>query len=183
MTMQSKFAGAVVAGVALLALSGCQKPSTADQAPTTVTPPAVKLPISLNAVMVGLVGVSSDFLFAIGNGDLPRNDHEWTLVRNHAYQMVVAGKAIQIEGTGAHDAEWIANPEWKKYADELSAIGLDAVKLADAKNSKGWDAIGSRLVDNCEACHAAFKAAVPSQGILHESTKRESEGKSVFDRD
>ena len=182
MKMRSKFMSAAVVGTLLVALAGCQKSTKADQAPVAEPPASIKLPISINATMVGLVDRASDFLFAIGNGDLPRNDHEWDVVRNSAYQMVIAGKVIQLEGTGQNDAQWVANPEWKKYSEQLSAIGLEAEKLADAKDPKGWDIIGGKLIDTCQACHMSFKPSVPSQGILHEGTKWESEGKSVFDR-
>jgi predicted small lipoprotein YifL len=170
----------------LIALGACgQKtetpPAQAPQASTVAEAP--KLPISIDAAMVGVVDHASDFLFAIGNGDLPKNDREWDLVRDHAYQMVVAGQVIKMQGTGANDAKWVADPGWQKMSDRLTEIGLEAVKLADAKQTQGWDKIGNDLVDQCLACHEAFKPDTPSQKILHSPTKRESEGKSVFDRD
>jgi len=54
--------------------------------------------------------------------------------------------------------------------------------LVEAKSEDvdAWRAIGDRLVQNCLACHELFKPEVPSQGILHESTERESLGVSIF---
>jgi hypothetical protein len=174
---------AIAAGAMLaLGLSGCQSAKKAEEAPA-VPAGLAKLPISINAVMVSTVSASADFLFAIGNGDLPKDEHDWKQVEYHAYQMILAGQLMQVPGQGEQDAGWVKSPEWKKFSEDLTQIGFNALRLAEAKDADGkkWEAIGSSVVDNCEACHASFKPEIPSQNILHEGGKRASEGKSIFD--
>ncbi len=185
MTRQSKLCRGATAGFLALALAGCQQ-QTKKEEPAAPPPAQVgltKMPISINATMVGMVSASADFLFAVGNGDLPKNDHDWNQVQYHAYQMILGGQIIQIPGTGEGDAAWVRHPEWKKYSRDLTDIGFKALKLAQAKNTdaKSWEEVGDNLVDNCLACHNKFKPEIPSQGILHEGTKPASEGKSIFD--
>jgi hypothetical protein len=173
------------AATALVALLGaCQQADQpAAEEAATADAGEMALPVSLNALMVGMIDHSSDYIFAIGNGDMPKDDHDWNLIRNHAYQMIASGKVIQIAGTGPNDAEWVRNPEWIRYSNELTQIGEQALQLAEAKNTdqEVWMQVGNDLVDNCIGCHEAFKPELPTGGIGHEATRRESEGASIFD--
>ena len=178
--MQPRHAKALIAGAAILALAGCDANPTGKNRVFVENPPPT-LPVSINAMMVGMVDDSADMLWAVGNGDLPRDEHDWYLVRNSAYQTIIGSKAMQLAGTGPNDVDWVADPEWQRLSDELSAIGMEALSLAEAQQVEGWDALGDRLVQNCLACHEQFKPEIPSEGILHESTERESRGISIFD--
>jgi hypothetical protein len=182
MTALSRIPAIALAALAGIGLASCQnqpKPAAPPTQPAGLT----KLAVSINAVMVSTVSASADFLFAIGNGDLPKDDLDWKQVEYHAYQTVLAGQLIQVPGQGELDKTWVASPEWKKFSEQLTQIGFKALRLAQAKDSdaKKWQEIGSNLVDNCEACHASFKPEIPSQAIFHEGGKRASEGKSIFD--
>lgn len=141
------------------------------------------LPISINAAMVGLVDHSADYLFALGNDDLPRNEGDWHLVLGSAYEMMLSGTVIQIPGTGEFDAEWTRNADWIRLSEDLTAIGSDAVELAEAQSTDvaAWRAVGDRLIENCLACHEQFKPEIPSEGILRGSTERQSRGISIFE--
>jgi len=168
------------AAVALLAaLSGCKEAAKVDQAPAS----SATLPISINAAMVSVVDHSADYIFALGNGDMPKTDHDWDLVRSASYETILAGKLIQMEGTGPNDAKWVADAGWKSMSDDLTAIGQESLVLAEARDGDEakWRALGDRLVQNCLACHEAFKPEIPSEGVLHEATTRESRGESIFD--
>lgn len=169
--------------IAALALVGCNQASEAPAEEAPASASLQSLPISINATMVGITDQSADFIWAVGNGDLPKDDHDWDQVRGAVYDMILTGQVIKIPGTGEFDAQWAANSDWQRHADELTQIGQDALPLAEAKSTdvEAWRAIGDRLVDNCLACHDLFKPEVPSQGILHESTERESRGISIFD--
>ena len=179
MTHASLFVGSLVAPALLLA--GCQKAPEAQQEAAQAAP-VTMLPVSINAAMVGLTDQSSDYLFAPGNGDMPKNDHDWNLVHNAAYEMMLAGAVIQIPGTGEHDAQWVAEDDWKKLANQLTEVGGEAEKLAASRSTdqSAWRAVGDKLVQTCLDCHDKFKPETPSQGILHEATKRESLGETVF---
>lgn len=167
-------AGAMLA----LALAACQQ-----EAPAPEPSAPAELPISTNALMVSTVDHSADYIFALGNGDMPRDDHDWDLVRIASYETILGGALTKIPGTGPNDKTWTANENWQVMASELSQIGREALDLTEAKSTdeEAWRMIGDRLVQNCLACHEAFKPEVPSQGILHEGTGRESRGESIFD--
>ncbi|WAT18590.1 hypothetical protein OZN62_03140 [Aurantiacibacter sp. MUD11] len=141
------------------------------------------LPVSTNAVMVGLVDNSADYLWAIGNGDMPQDEKDWDLVRSATYDMILGGQVMKVPGTGEFDQQWTAEANWQEMSDQLTEIGQDALPLAEAQSTdeEAWRAIGDRLVQNCLACHEAFKPEIPSEGILHRSTERESRGISIFE--
>ena len=181
MRLQTKRIGSALAVAGIIALAGCQQQANENASGAG----EAQLPISINAVMVSTVDHASDYMFAIGNGDVPKSDHDWYLVENSAYETMLAGKVIQFVGTGPNDAKWVADPEWKQLADQLTSLGQEGVDLAKARNTdqKTWMDLGNRLVEDCLACHMKFKPEIPSEGILHESTARESEGKSVFSGD
>lgn len=169
--------------VSALLLTGCE-PQTQPVAEEEQSRASsnLTLPVSTNAMMVGLIDNSADYIWAIGNGDLPQNENDWDLVRSAAYDMILGGTVTKIPGTGEFDAQWTAEENWQQMADELTQIGQDALPLAEARSTdvEAWRAIGDRLVDNCLECHEAFKPEIPSQGILHRSTESESRGESIF---
>lgn len=169
---------AALAGLSLAALSGCNEP-----APVEPAAEASRLPVSINAAMVSVVDHSADYIFALGNGDMPKDEHDWDLVRIASYEAIIAGKLIQMEGTGPNDAKWVADPAWRSMSDDLTEIGQEAHALAEERSTdqEKWRALGDRLVQNCLGCHEAYKPEIPSEGILHESTGRESRGESIFD--
>ena len=172
------------AAIPALLLAGCQD-QPAEEAASSSGPSEglTILPVSTNAAMVALTSQSADYIFAPGNGDMPRNDADWDLVHNAAYDMMLAGKVIQVPGTGQFDAQWVAEDDWKKLSEDLTAAGSEAEKLAAEKSTDRakWQGVGDKLVTSCLECHDKFKPDTPSQGILHGATKRESLGESIFD--
>jgi hypothetical protein len=157
-----------------------QAPAAAGEASVASTAAApLTLPISLNAIMVGAIDHASDPLFSVGNalygtGKLPKTDNDWLEVKYHAYQMIMLGKVIQLPGTGPRDVEWTSSPEWKGYSEVLSSVGMDMLKLAEAKDSAGFDVLGGKLVDACESCHRAFKPEIPTMKIMHKPDTTEN---------
>ncbi|HSG35092.1 MAG TPA: hypothetical protein VLA37_11190 [Sphingomonadaceae bacterium] len=180
MSIKSGFLETALIALAALTLAGCQQQVPAPE--ESADAPG-KLPISMNAVMVSVVDSSADYVFALGNGDLPKNDHDWDMVRSASYELVLSGELTKMEGTGANDAAWAADTGWQNMAQDLSTIGQEALALAEARSEdvEAWRGLADRLVTNCLACHEAFKPEIPSEGILHESTERESRGESIFD--
>lgn len=166
---------------ASLGLVACQQAETPAPKADSVSN-AVQLPVSINAAMVGLVDHSADYIFAVGNGDLPRNDSDWRMVGNSAYEIMLSGAVIQIPGTGEFDKNWTASPEWIALSKELTGIGAEAVELANAKSSDvtAWRAVSDKLIQNCLSCHQKFKPEIPSEGILRGPTERQSRGISIF---
>lgn len=183
--------GFVTVAVLALMLAACAKQTSApDQASASASASSVAassvsaaapltLPISLNAVMVGAIVHASDPLFGVGNalygsGKLPKTDDEWREVQYHAYQMIILGKVIQLPGTGPRDVEWTSNPAFKAFADSLSNVGMDMLALTEAKDAKGFEAAGNKLIEICESCHKAFKPDIPTMKLYYQNYQKES---------
>ena len=164
-------------GVVLLAACSGQEsaPSQPAAAAPEPAPAAVReLPVSLNAVMVGMVDNASDPLFEVGNavreggsGKAPKTDDDWRNVEYHAYEMIVSGRIMQIPGTGPKDKEWTSDPNWKSFADALTDVGFQMLQKAQAKSTDGFAELGDALVDACEGCHKVFKPSIPTMRIMH----------------
>lgn len=136
-------------------------PETAAVEPAA---PAISLPVSINEVMVALVDHASEPMW-LDAYEPPKTDEGWLETRYNAYQVVVAGKLIQLAGTGPNDRDWVAEPEWRTMADEMSSAGMQALRAADAKDVAALNTAGDRLVASCEACHAKFKPGLTSMGV------------------
>lgn len=164
--------GFFLASVGALALAtACAPPATqmpAAEAPAptdaAAVPRPITLPVSLNAVMVALVDHASEPLW-LDAYEPPTTEEGWRAAEHHAYQMAVGGKLIQLAGTGPNDAAWVADANWIRMSDEMSAAGMDALAAAKARNVALLNAAGDRLVASCESCHIEYKLGLPSMGI------------------
>ncbi len=156
-------------GAALLC--GCTPDGPAETAlavapaPATVaSAPPITLPVSINAVMVALVDHASEPLWLDAYAP-PASEEGWREAEYNAYQMAVSGKLIQLAGNGPNDADWVVDPEWKAFADEMSTAGMYALGAAQTKDVKGLNDAGDKLVAACESCHKKFKPNLTSMGI------------------
>lgn len=142
--------------------------ATASATPTTAPAVAaakpITLPISINAAMVALVDHASEPLWVDAYKN-PKTTAAWREAEYDAYQMAISGKLIQLAGTGPNDADWVAQPDWKQHADEMSAAGMLALAAAQAKDVKALGEAGDKLVAACESCHKKFKPGLTSMGL------------------
>lgn len=137
-----------------------------EAATTPVTcPPALKLPISLNAVMVSLVDASVRPVWSAATKP-PKTDKDWGELEYHAWQNMIAGTIIKMPGTGPADAAWVVQPEWIAFADQLTQEGQEALAAAQTRDLTKFEALGNKIVATCEGCHAKFKPDLPTGKIL-----------------
>ncbi len=167
---KSGTAAAVLAGA--LALGGCspapQEPAAGAPEATMPTPPVVKSPVSINAVMVRLVDHASHELWNVEReGHQPKTDADWANVEHHATQVAASGALIGLEGTGTNDRDWVSREEWQRLAKAVSDAGAAALTAAQAKDLTALVTANGQLVESCEACHKEFKPDLPSEGIVH----------------
>ena len=153
--------------------AGCSAPAepprpTAQGASPAVGTPAVLSPVSINAVMVRLVDHAGHQLWNAEKPDMaPKTDADWENIVEHATQIAAAGALIRLEGTGPNDRTFVQNPEWQKFAMQVSAAGMAALKAGEARNHEALVVANGQLVEACEGCHKRFKPALPSEGITH----------------
>lgn len=143
----------------MLAVTACSTESTSDN--------ELRLPISLNEVMVALINHAADPIWQ-ADWDQPETDAEWREVERLAYQIQIGGGLLQFPGTGPLDDEWVSDPAWGVFAQQLSDAGLRAVNSARARDQTLIRRAGDELVEACEACHIAFKPDLPTMDMFGE---------------
>lgn len=143
-------------------------PSVVDQAVPTTALTTAKPEVSINAVMVALVDHAAHQLWDVeAEGKAPKTDAAWLNVEEHAVQLIAAGPAITVGGTGPTDATWVKSAAWDAYAQKMSDAGVAAMNAAKSKNLMALRTANGQLLDSCLACHKEFKPEVPTEGILH----------------
>jgi hypothetical protein len=130
----------------------------------------VRLPVSLNEVMVALVNHAADPIWR-ADWDQPETDAEWREVERMAYQIQVGGALLQFPGTGPMDDEWVADPAWNVFAQQMSDAGRHAVNSARSRDRTLIRRAGDQLVESCEACHIAFKPDLPTMDMFGELSR------------
>jgi len=114
---------------------------------------------SVKQIMAAAIVPSSEVLFdAVGTivsakgveEIAPKNDEEWTNVRNHAILLAESGNLLMLGGR-AKD-----NGEWMKIAQALVDAGVVALKAAEAKNPAALFDAGAGVYEVCERCHSRY---------------------------
>lgn len=171
----------IAIGISAGVLSSCQSPpqqeapppAAAAAAPTA--PPAVKLPVSYNALMVAMVDNAGHVLWDIEKeGFSPKDEADWTEVEDHAMQLVAAATLLQTEGAGPADAGWMKQVGWKTNAEAMGAAGMAANAAAKARSKEALVKANGDVVAACEGCHKEFKPTLPTEGIAHQRPHSES---------
>ena len=124
-------------------------PGCSGTPPQSAAPPAFK-PVGSNLqLMQAIIIPSSDAVWAVG-AEAPKNDEEWTKVRNNALALAESGNLLMI-GDRAKD-----QGEWMKASQLLVDAGTAAFKAAEAKNAEGVMMAGDALYNACEGCHMKY---------------------------
>lgn len=146
-------------------LTGCER----SEAPTprSASGEPLTLPVSLNAVMVALVNQAADPIWRAAWRN-PQTDRDWRDLERMAYQLEVAGALLVIPGSGPEDANWVSDPQWRKWAGRLEAAGARAVEAVAARDIDHIARAGDEIVDVCEGCHIDFKPDLPTSGMFGE---------------
>jgi hypothetical protein len=114
---------------------------------------------SVKQLMEATVAPSADAIFdAVGTvvsssgveEIAPKNDKEWTAVRNSALNLAESGNLLMI-GHRARD-----NREWIRMSQALVDVAVVAVKAADAKDPAALFDAGAHVHDVCEQCHSRY---------------------------
>jgi len=126
-----------------------------------------RLPISINEVMASLINHSADPIW-IAAWRNPQSERDWRELEHLARQLQVGGALLALPGTGPLDDEWVADPAWVTYANDLSSAAARAVAAARSQDVAQIELSGDEIVDICEGCHIDFKPDVPTMNIYGE---------------
>jgi len=159
----------ILVGASLLLTTACseQKAPTSEKAPATPAQATMRLPVSLNSVMVAMVNQAADPIW-VAAWHNPKTDKEWRELERRAVQLEIGGALLGIPGTGPMDAEWAGNEKWQKWSDQLREVGAGAVVAVKARDLDAISKVGDRIVEICEGCHLDFKPALPTGGEFGE---------------
>ncbi len=153
---------------------GCgeQEQQAAESPAATVEPapaaaasvaPVMRLPVSLNTVMVAMVNQAADPIW-VAAWHSPETDKDWRELERRAVQLELGGALLGVPGTGPLDDTWVANPDWQKWSAQLRDVGAGAVRAVKARDIGKISAVGDEIVEICEGCHMDFKLALPTGG-------------------
>ena len=99
--------------------------------------------------MQAIVIPASDVVWAVG-AEAPKNDEEWTKVRNNALALAEAGNLLMIGDRAKDQGEWV------KMSQALVDAGTAAFHAAEAKNVEGVMMAGDGIYNTCEGCHMKY---------------------------
>ncbi len=154
------------------ALGACGAPPPASEetprsSGVATTGAPLRLPISLNALMVALVNHAADPIW-LAAWRTPESDADWRNLERMALQLEVAGALLVVPGTGPMDDAWTADPAWQAWSNRLRDAGVHAVDAVRARDLARVASAGDEIVDVCEGCHIAFKPDLPTEGMFGE---------------
>ena len=121
--------------------------------------PAFKPVASVKQLMAATVVPSAEIIFdAVGSvvsergveDFAPKNDEEWTAVRNGALTLAESGNLLMIGARAKDQGEWI------KLSQALVDVGMVAVKAAQAKNAEALFEAGGKVYEVCGQCHDKY---------------------------
>ncbi len=161
---------AMVVMAVLYFVFGCgERPATQAEAPAPAgtSPTEIRLPVSLNDVMVALVNEAADPIWVAAWRE-PGTDAEWRQLERRAYQLQLAGSLITYPGTGSMDDKWAAKPRWRMWSERLRDVGANAIAAVEARDVVAISSVGDDIVAICEGCHIDFKLAHPTGGKFGE---------------
>lgn len=175
--LQNRVVGFLVGAltVGALLVVGCAQGDVASEPVVEVAPPSpAKLPTSLNEVMVALVNHAADPIW-VAAWKNPETDRQWNELERLAYQLELAGSLLTMPGTGPLDEQWVADPSWKKWADDLRDSGTNALSAVKSRDLEAVRLAGDEIVETCEGCHTDFKPAQPTGGQYGELSPTEAD--------
>jgi hypothetical protein len=134
-----------------------QAPAVQPASPPAVITPAVPPAVSVNDSMVGLVGHAANELWSVEQeGRAPKTDEDWQKLDHHAIQLAASGTLTALGGTGQADLAWALRPDWKKYSQQMTDVGLAALEAARRKDLDALITVNGQVGDVCQGCHQAM---------------------------
>jgi hypothetical protein len=123
------------------------------------TQPAFQPVGSVKQIMEAAIHPASEVVFeAVGTiltvGGVeeiaPKNDEEWTKVRDNALILAESGNLLMI-GNRVKD-----KGDWMKMSKALTDAGVIALKAAEAKNPAALFEAGGQVYEACQQCHTKY---------------------------
>jgi hypothetical protein len=147
-------------GTAAIGLAACQPVVVAKEEPDPLP-----LTVPINAVMVALVDFAADGVWRPAALETGLTKDQWLLAEQDSINLIASATLITTPGTGANDAAWVKDPDWRRWATEMQVVASEAKSAVEEQDQERLRLVGDRLVEICQACHQKFKPGLPSMGI------------------
>jgi hypothetical protein len=122
-------------------------------------------PLSILEVMRASIEIPADGLWADQGADKMSED-DWLLADQDAVQLIGATTLVSRAGTGKHDHEWVAKADWQAWVRDMLKTAVALRAAAKAQDAAKLGASGDHLQEICSACHAKYRPAQPSDGVV-----------------
>jgi hypothetical protein len=84
----------------------------------------------------------------------PRNEEEWTAVRNAALTLAESGNLLMMVPRARDGGEWMT------LAQRMIDTSESAIRAAEAKNADRLFTVGGDIYESCSACHQKYMEAI-----------------------
>jgi hypothetical protein len=121
-------------------------------------------PLSILEVMRAAIEIPADGLWAAQGND-KMSDEDWLLADQDAIQLIAASTLVSRGGTGKHDHDWVAKPDWQAWTGDMLKTAVSLRAAAKARDAAKLSAFADHLQEVCSACHAKYRPAEPSDGV------------------
>ena len=122
-------------------------------------PPTFKPVANVQQLMQATIDPAADVLFeAVGTiistsgvqEIAPKNEEEWTTVRNNALTLAESGNLLMIGDRARDQGEWI------KMSQALVDVAVVALRAAEAKNPEALFEAAGEVYGVCQQCHSRY---------------------------
>jgi len=84
----------------------------------------------------------------------PRNEEQWTAVRNAALTLAESGNLLMMVPRARDGGEWMT------LAQRMIDTSESAIRAAEAKNADRLFTVGGDIYEACSACHQKYMEAI-----------------------
>jgi cytochrome c553 len=123
--------------------------------------------------MAGIIDFSAHGVFETSTSEIPLTESDWRAAGLASINLIGSATLITSAGTGPDDAEWVSDPEWRRWAQTMQSAGISAGAAIAQKDRSAYLNAASRLADACRSCHNQFRPEAPlSNSQFAENVRR-----------
>lgn len=149
----------------LLALSTCA-PEEPVITPLTEMPVPFVPQISINEVMVGQIDhAAHPVLMQTLEADSTMTLGAWQELEHYGIQLQSSVAALTMGGTGANDAMWVAQTDWREYVNQLNEAAGNVITAARQQDMAQLVTAAEQMRRSCDGCHQQYKPEFPTEGF------------------
>ncbi|MDP3739218.1 MAG: hypothetical protein Q8R02_17645 [Hyphomonadaceae bacterium] len=126
------------------------------------TPQPLPLRVPIKGVMAGVVEFSAHGVFTSAISEMPLTEDDWLAAGLASINLIGSATLITLPGTGPHDAEWVADPDYRRWAEAMQLASISAGAATVRKDRAGLLAAANRIAIACQSCHAMYRPDIPS---------------------